>query len=279
MYGILFAVATLLCWAAADLLIKLCLGRESKWRVLLLSQLSGAAFMLAAAAILGELSLFSLEWVPWLLALSAINLAGVITYYKAMGKRELSLVSPIGNTWAIATIALGVLFYGEAVSGAQWAAILMVISGILAISLKNWKRLELDSALGYAALSSAAWGIFFFLLKSPGEAIGAATIIFAVRALTGTMSLPLAIAKGVRMLDTRLSVFLLVALMAAFDTAGFVAYIFAVREIPVSVAAPIASAVPAATVLLGVLILRERPSALQALGVALAIAGIIWLSM
>jgi drug/metabolite transporter (DMT)-like permease len=278
MLGVLFALATVACWAVSDLLIKLCLGGESKWRVLLLSQLCSAAFMLAAALASGEIFGIRVEWLPWLVALSALNFAGVITYYKAMGNRELSLVSPIGNTWAIATIALGVVFYGESVSMLQWAAICMVIGGILAISIKKGQKPTFETALGYAALSSLIWGVFFFILKAPGEAAGAVVTILAVRILTAGMSLPAVIAKGVRILETRFSLLLLVALMAAFDTLGFVAYILAVGEIPVSIAAPIASAVPALSVLLGIIFLGERPSALQAGGIVLTIAGIIILS-
>jgi drug/metabolite transporter (DMT)-like permease len=277
--GIFFALTTLASWAISDLLIKLCLSRESKWKVLLISQMCSALFVLAVALAMGELSEIPQEWIIWVLILSAMNFAGVITYYKAMSQKELSLVSPIGNTWAIVTIALGIIFYGEFISPFQWTAIFLVMGGIFAISLKKGAMLGLDGALGYAALSAIIWGVFFFMLKAPGELLGAVMIILAVRIVTAGLSIPILLGKKIRLMDTKLALVLLIAFMAAFDTLGFVTYILALDYAPISVVAPIASAVPALAVLLGIFVLKEKPNRMQIVGIVSAIAGIILLSI
>ncbi|MBN2122504.1 DMT family transporter [Candidatus Micrarchaeota archaeon] len=277
--GIAFALLTPNLWALSDLGLKFCLKKESWWKILVLAQLFGGIFMLAVSLLAGENLSFPIEWIGWVILLSLIALVATAAYYRAMDEREMALASPICNSWGIVTILLGVLFLGEAVNPMQWAAILLIMGGVFAISLKKGAKLEFDISLAHAVVSMLFWGMFFFLLKLPGEVVGAAFIIAIAKLLTGTLIFPMLSRKGISIRDTALSSIALIALMGALDAGGFLAYLLAINELPLYLVAPIASAVPVLGVLLGVLVLKERPGRLQALGIVCAIAGTIILAL
>jgi drug/metabolite transporter (DMT)-like permease len=196
-----------------------------------------------------------------------------------MDEREMALASPICNSWGIVTIILGVLFLGEAVNPLQWAAILLIMGGVFAISLRKGAKLKFDISIGHAVISMLFWGMFFFLLKLPGEVVGTAFIIAIAKFLTAILILPLLARRGISIRGTALSSIALISLMGALDAGGFLAYLLAINELPLYVVAPIASAVPVLGVLLGVLVLGERPGGVQALGIVCAIAGTIILAI
>lgn len=277
--GILLAIGALVCWALSDIITKVSLGKASKWKVIFIAQIVGTLMMLLVALLLGQLENLFTEGLPWLLLLAFVNFIGIATFYKAMHEKNVSLVSPVVNAWAVVTIVLGIIFYGEVVNALQWAAIVLILAGIFAISIKKGTHIELDKALGYAILSTITWGLFFFILKIPGEIFGAITITLAVRLFTGIFSIPMVFIRKVQLLDTKLAVLLFICLLAVLDTTGFLAYNFAVLNAPVSIVAPITAAVPAISVVLRIFVLKETMSARQALGVVSAVIGIILLAI
>ena len=62
------------------------------------------------------------------------------------------------------------------------------------------------------------------------------------------------------------------------DAAGFVAYNIGLDRASVVVMAPIAAAHPLATIVLAMVVLRERPKLFQAIGIVVTLIGVIALS-
>lgn len=65
----------------------------------------------------------------------------------------------------------------------------------------------------------------------------------------------------------------------ALNVAGNVAFLYAVALSPLSVTVPLLSLTPAFTAVLGVVLLGERPSATEAVGIALVVAGALRLNL
>ena len=83
--------------------------------------------------------------------------------------------------------------------------------------------------------------------------------------------------RGEQMLPKK-SVFPLILLAGSLDVAGNVFFILAVHAGRLDVASILSSLYPAVTVLLAAIILRERVSRIQAVGIVLALGAILLIS-
>jgi len=90
---------------------------------------------------------------------------------------------------------------------------------------------------------------------------------------------PALIRKKMKVWNLKRHVLLLVILLGLVDGGGFLALSAAMAQAPVSIVSVIASASPALSVLLGVLILKEKLDRRQTLGILGAIFGILLIAL
>jgi drug/metabolite transporter (DMT)-like permease len=125
------------------------------------------------------------------------------------------------------------------------------------------------------------------MVSISGFVFGIATVsprlagaIFLGRIFTGLFIALTAVRGGQwRFADRSRSLFGLIAAIAALDTAGYIAFNVGVRNAETSLVATAAAPYAVVPVVLGVLILHERPAPVQWLGVALVIGGLVLLGL
>ncbi|MFH1439769.1 MAG: DMT family transporter [Candidatus Woesearchaeota archaeon] len=272
--GIMLALTCLVLWGVSDLITKISLDHESKWKVLFISQLSGGLLVLTLAFFFADLKqLFSIA-VIYLFVLGFMNLCGTYTFYKAIKIKGIALTTPIMNSWVLVSIILGLIFYNESMSIFQGVAVLLIIGGIYLITT-NSDKLVFDKSFVYPILSILIFGIFYFSLKVPNLIFGAVIVTSMIKILTSLFSIPILIKKRIKITFIKQKILFYVILIGFLDALGFLAFNSSLKLAPVSLIAPIVSAAPALSVVLGILFLKEHISKRQASGIIITIIGLI----
>lgn len=279
LFGIILAFTSMLLWGFSDLFTKLSLDRESKWKVLFFGQLFGGILVLIIALLFTDLKIIASKGFGYLILLGLINVAGMYTFYKSVKKKGLALTSPIMNAWVFITVILGLIFYNEVISNLQWLAIVFIVGGVIAVTIKKQQKIKFDSSFIYAITSMIIWGIFFFLLKVPNLIFGAIIVTSSIKLLSSAFSVPILIQKKIKLFQTKHRVLCYIILIGILDSIGFLAFNFALNYSPVSIVSAISSAVPVVSVILGVIILKENLTTGQKIGIITAIIGLIFISI
>ena len=126
--------------------------------------------------------------VPYMLLAIAIAIFAYIpfaTFYHALTKGSVGVVSPIANSSVIITVLLSVLFFGEGLAVLAWAAIGAIVLGIVLLSvdfqdIKRSHLFDIASGIPYAMVSCLLWGVVFFLFKIPVTVLGPILTTFLI---------------------------------------------------------------------------------------------------
>ena len=208
----------------------------------------------------------------WAISAGVAAIAAMLLLYQGLARGKMAIVAPISATGVILPIAAGLAF-GESLTGLQSLGIASAVTGsILAARGAKGGGGSGEKGVAFAAGAALAMGIFFVLMDRASEAdpywasllmrasFGAwlLPILFTTRAALGTVGphLPGLIALG------------------TVDCLASVAFAVATSIGLLSIVAVFSSLYPVVTVILSVVILRERPDRIQMTGVALALAGV-----
>ncbi len=202
---------------------------------------------------------------------------GIWWFYAALGAGPISVVSPL-TAILVAAIPVGVgLALGER-PGA--IAALGVVLALIAVVLVSREATDEDvtshrftrKVAWLTVGSGVAFGLNFVLIaQAPPEAqlwplvfarLAASVLVMAVAALTGNLRIP----TGAPLR--------LACLAAVLDVGANVAMLLALHASLLSLAGVLMSLYPAATVLLAIVVLRERVTRWQVVGMALALASV-----
>jgi drug/metabolite transporter (DMT)-like permease len=220
---------------------------------------------------------FAVEGIPERSELDSVARAAVagVLYAGAMGcfiigvgRGDLSVVAPLaaleGGFAAVIAVALGERLGGLTAAG----LVLAVIGAVL-------------SAVGPSGggARGAIWGIlaalFFgptFILYGDAQELSSFVIVFVSRFVSVAIAAFFFVWNPDRSIDRPSRRFAVAA--GLFDVAGFLALTYAVAHGPVSVASVLVAQFATFAVLIGLIVLRERPAWHQLAGVACVIGGV-----
>ena len=203
---------------------------------------------------------------------------GMWAFYAALGSGPISVVAPLAGVLnAAVPVAVGIAL-GERPGQ---AASIGVVLAIVAVLLVSREAGEADGANPYrftpkvawlAVLAGSAFGLdLVFLHQAPHECklwplvfarLSATLVITALAATKGNLRLPRG--KSLRL-----------ALAIAFlDTCALVTQLIALQSWLLSLASILISMYPAATVVLAMLVLRERVTRWQGIGMVMAMGSV-----
>jgi drug/metabolite transporter (DMT)-like permease len=278
-----WGVLTLLVWGIADFLVRVVAVRIGSVSTAFFVQVIGLAVPgVALAVLLLSSGLGDVAWptVAWLAPLTAL-LAGFayVIYYTGLERGSVSVVSSVASAWLLVSVLVAALALGETVSVEQRVLIGVVLAGILTIGVQPGSGNGKNSGIGYGLAAMVFLGVALALSKPLTEAAGPFLAVLTVRALASMVTLGLMRARSTALTwpSTRLGVWVLVG-AASLDAAGFVTYNIGLERAPVVLIAPLAAAHPLGTIVLAMLVLRERPGRFQAIGIALTLIGVVALS-
>ena len=278
--AVLLALAAAVCWGISSFLGGLHARRLPALSIALWSQPAGAVGL--ALVLLHTHQAPAGASIAWGAAAGVIGGLAAVLFYRGLAVGLLSIVVPVSACAAVVPVVFA-LAMGEVPSALAIAGIAATMLGIVLVSLRPGPtpngagnpRTALACALG-AALG---FGTFFVLLDQ-GSAIPGTYPWWAVMAarvsLLATLLAMIAGRTGSAPWPGRH--IWAVAAIGLVDTAGIMLFASASRLGNLGVVSVVGSLYPVLTVLLGRIVLAERPTAAQNAGVALALAGMALLA-
>lgn len=213
------------------------------------------------------------------------NAAGLIGFYKAAELAPVSVVVPFGAIGAAIAATYGVAT-GDPVSALQVAGTVLALGGAALAARRPPRDDEQDDphphfarGIGWALFSSLGFGGFLIALPE-ASADGRYWGLFDVRAAMFAIVLVWAVRRlgvGGALRPSRDTASLTVPGLLLL--AGTLLYVLAAENGPLSLVAVLGSLFPVVTVALGVVLLGERLTRTQGVGVAAALVGTVFVAL
>lgn len=274
MLTVALALGSAACYGVSNFVGPLLARRHALFAVLIVSHV--AAFLGAVVYLLAEGGAMPTGW-PFAAAVlaGAGNAGGLIGFYKAAELGPLAVAAPIGAAGTIIPVVVG-LAGGDELSALQAAGIPLALTGCALAARRPAEPSEIHPDPGASVLwamgSAVAFGTFLTALPAAAEH-GRAWAIFDARVALLT-ALFLWTGRELRALRLDRTTPLL-TIPGLLLLSGTLLYVFAAGRGQLSLVSVLSSIAPVITVGLGVAVLHERPTRLQAGGVAIALSGVV----
>ncbi len=289
MSGVLWGLLSAITWATANFSIKPAAHRFGDISALVCAQLAGGLLVIPAAALIegapGQLPGHHLPLLP-LGAMAA--LVAYVGLFRALRLGRLAVVAPIVSGWTVLSVLIGALWLSEDLTPSQWAGVALVIlgNGLLANAQREGDDGDLRAAVGWALLSALGFGVMIPVVDQLGADIGA---LWAVPTLWGlelatgaalwlllrALGLDLAAAFGPQSIPRDARGISLVGRVGVLEALGFVGLSVGISLAPIAIVAPVASLSTGLSVLLGLVLRRERLGAQALTGAILVSVGVV----
>jgi drug/metabolite transporter (DMT)-like permease len=289
--GYVLALASAALYGAADFLGGLASRSVSTVATVVVSQAAGLVLLLVLIPFLPAAA--TLNDLIWGGAAGLAGGIGVGLLYRALAIGTMAIVAPTTAVCAVLIPVAAETIAGARLGGRTIAGILLALVAIVLVSQQPLQPLHVERtlsgslgapdkarptmmisrALGLALLSGVAIGFFFLALARTDAAAGLWPLV-AARAVSVSLFLALAVAgrQSLRMPARPLTV---VMGCGVLDMAANALYILATRRGALSAVVALASLYPASTVLLARVVLGERLSGRQAVGIVSALVAVV----
>ena len=280
MLAALLALASSLSWGLSDFLGGFQSRKHALLAVLVLSQ--GLAFAILVVVVLAGAPIeHDGASTAWAAGVGGLGLLGLVAFYRALAIGTMSVVAPISATGVSIPVIVG-LASGERPGELQIAGIVLAAAGVVlasraAPSADEEARRTGRQAVGLALLAAIGFGSFFAGIDRAEETGDVAWVLFAAR--TADVLILLAACAVVRPPLPRAPAALgAIAAVGVFDLLANLLFVLAAGRGLLSVVGVLGSLYPAVTVVLARVVLHERLTRSQSLGVVVTLAGVVALA-
>ncbi|MGP4058442.1 EamA family transporter [Mycobacterium sp. 4D054] len=275
MTGILTALLAAFGYGVSDFVGGIASRRVAALRVVLVSYPVALVLLALVAIPMGGQLSGPAVW--WGLLAGLVQAFGVWWFYAALGSGPIAVVSPLTAVLVAGIPVLVGLTLGERPSALAGVGVVLALVAVVLVSRGAEDRdstpHRFTAKVAWLTVGSGvAFGMNFVVLDQvPTEAklwplvlgrLAAAAVVLIAAAMTANLVLE----RGVPL---RLAVF-----AGALDTVANVATLLALQSSMLSLAGVLIALYPAATVLLAIVVLRERVSRWQAFGMVLALGSV-----
>ncbi len=269
---VIFGLAASLFWGSGDFSGGLASRRANASSVVTVAYAVGFVLLVALALIWKEPFPSPLDFV-WGGLAGLAGAVGLISFYSALSIGRMGIVAPVS---AVLTASLPVLFSAFTQGLPSLLQLGGFVLALLAIGLisRPEQAKGRPEGIGLALLAGCGFGCFFILISRVNHT--ATFWPLAVARLTSVLLLLIVVRirqQQMRMLP-KLMIAPLVLLAGVLDAIGNAFFVLATHVGRLDIAAVLSSLYPAATVLLAALVLRERVTRIQAIGILLALAAV-----
>ena len=215
----------------------------------------------------------------WSLACGLVSSSAYLAYYKGLEKGPVSVVSSAASAWLAVCVLFSIFLFGESVSLPQATLMFFILVGIVLLSQSPSQEKIFGSGLAWALLAMLILGWAMAVLPRLSEAAGPFYSVLILKTMGGVGALLiLRSAKISITMPQGRNLWRAIGLAGSIDAAGFIFFNLGVSFLPVVIVAPIVAAHPLATVILAVILFKERPRKIQWAGVLITILAVITLS-
>ncbi|MBY8983149.1 MAG: DMT family transporter [Candidatus Lokiarchaeota archaeon] len=297
--GVILSVLAALCWGSTVIFVKIVLKDENPLISIIIRGFSAVIFILLIIIFSGSMNSFGVLFQTEILILIIIggflNALGEIFYFKAIKIGNTSIVQTASSVTPIFIATILIIGSIEIISIITIIGTIITVLGVGFVSQKkeNGNDSEMiNSNIYYTSiflslLAAFLWGISLIILRNIFEFPGVNTYsLTALRFFTATVFTTIIFLtisinnkknnnKKKKHLISRRNFIILVYAGIMVWGIGSVAYFESIRLIGISRASPIASINPLITVMLGIIILKEKLNKYQIFGILIVIMGTI----
>ena len=257
-------------WGIGDFCGGLASRRTSVWTVVLYSQAVGMVLLLLLAFAFGEMLSHTSDLL-WGAVAGLAGIIGLLALYQAMALGQMALVAPLTAIIALSIpVIIGILTEGWPAASTLGGFILAGVS-VMLISYTP-QRAASARGLWIALVAGCGFGGFFVLIAQTQDAAVFWPLVAARAASVATLSIFMVVQR--RAARPTGQAILPITLAGVFDAGGNACFVLAEQAGRLDIASTLSSLYPVSTVVLALLLLRERISWVQGAGVAIALVAI-----
>jgi drug/metabolite transporter (DMT)-like permease len=287
-------LATALCWGSADMFARFAARKIGTFRTMLYMQLCGFCLLTLLMRPLGGWGhlVDGSGWQPWAWGVlaGALNTASTLALYRSFEIGKLSIVAPISASYPVLTMVLSA-FTGERLTAVRLVGLLLTIAGVIVVA--RGEQAEPDAnpvdgetrpakkrlGIGWAMFSAVCFGIMFWLLGlRVVPALGSAPSVWMIRLTSVVATAAVMLALGQSMTAPSRKDVTCIFGVGLLDTSAYIFNNFGMAREQTSVVSVLASLYGAVTVGLAAVILRERVSRMQWMGIVAIFVGVMLIS-
>lgn len=273
--AILFGIASAITWGAGDFNGGMAVKRSNPYGVVMIAHAISLGLLVVMALALGDPLPHGTDWL-WGAAAGICGAVGLVLLYKALASGTMSVAAPISALVA-ATLPVLVGFFMDGMVG--WltlAGFALALAAVWLISGGAGMKFDLKSFL-MPVIAGVNFGAFFVFIHF-ASSVSTLWPLAAVRVVSITSLFLFSMTTRQKWVPARES-WLPIFLSSILDTAGNAFYILSAQTGRLDVAAVLGSLYPGSTVALAWMILKEKISIPQWMGIALALAAILMISV
>ncbi len=277
--AILLGLLAAFSWGVQGIFLKLATAKTNTLTTMISGYVMGLLFLTPfVLPSLPELGKLNGTFMVWFALMLAINLTGTFSYYRAVQIGQVSLVVPIVASYSAVTVVLSLLT-GDRLSALQLLTLFATVCGIaIASTPKATERHTFTRAkgIGWALTASLCYALVFWIIGTQlrGSMDGQllSWLSFIVQ---------LAIIGPIVVFRERRNLFKNLGILALSGGTGALGYIFTNVGLgeATSIVTVLSSLNSVISVVLAWFFLREHLARHQWLGVWLALAGVIFISV
>jgi drug/metabolite transporter (DMT)-like permease len=267
---VIFGLAASLFWGSGDFNGGLASRRSNATSVVIAAYSIGFVLLIGLALIWRE-PFPSTQDLIWGGLAGLAGALGLISFYSALSIGRMGIAAP---TSAVLTAGLPVIFSAFTQGLPSWLQLSGFVLAFLAIVLIS--RPEGDKGrpegIGLSLLAGCGFGCFFILISH----VSHSAIFWPLAAARFTSVLLLLIMAGIRRQEVlpKMSVAPFILLAGVLDAIGNAFFVLASHAGRLDVASVLSSLYPAATAILAAIVLRERVTRVQTVGILLALIAV-----
>lgn len=283
----ILAIVVAFFWGSAGIFAKLSTPALGVARVaLLIASVEGVMYTIGFLVWRQDVSISLTDGI---LAASSciIGISGYLCFFESIMEGQIAIAGTISAAYPALTVIGAILVLSESLTAAQSLGVIAVIGGVIALSYEpepGTKHALNKRSLMFALMAFSLWGLWSLTSKMAIDRIHAGNI-FAFYILS-SLTAPILYGwlrgvhpSGPRSDSPSLNMWVLGAIGLGLNVAGAFAYSFALGQGNASLVVPISSAYPLITVVLAVVLLRERLSRIHLPALTVVLAGLILLAV
>ena len=277
----ILALISAVLFGASDFAGGIATRRVSAWVVAAWSQLLGLPILVLGMIVVTSTEVTQQD-LMWGAIGGAFGVVGLAIMYSTLAAGKMSVVAPVIGAGAAGIPVMWAVATGETITWINWIGIGVAGLAVFLLTAQSRSSRSSDEALDrkllfQALVAAFGFAVFFIALGQTSEVSGLWPLV-AARSTT----VPLAFAAlffGAAKSGSMRVVWKLILATGMLDMAANIAIVLAVQRGPIGITAVLGSLYPVFTVAAAILILRERPTARQLAGIALATVAIVTLAI
>lgn len=277
---VLLALLSSALWGTADFLGGRGARRLPLLTVLAWVQLSGLG--LALVLLVTVRPDMNAEGLVWGAAAGLVGTIAIGTFYAALAAGAMSLVAPLSACGAVIPAVVAIAG-GEAPSALVLSGLALALGGAVLVAREpaDGPHEPLSPrALALAIAAAVGIGVLLTLLQHASEIDGSSALaaVIAARATAAPLTLLVVLVRGASLTAGAPRERRPLVVAGVIDTGANVLLAIATTKGSDAIAAVLGSLYPVTTVVLAAALLHERVARSQALGIAIALAGVVLVS-